>query len=136
MPACTAGCGQRWGSSMATGTTTPMQLDMGIFASPGKLLQVLCPLSLAHPATYLLDKHVPFVQTQPVPQLQQHLVDWLVRASFASVGSERHDDIYAEDVTLEQPGQLGGAHNCCREGKKNGGGKLRPSKQKAGILVL
>lgn len=103
---------------MGTGTTTPMQPDTGIFAAPGKLLQVPCTLSLACPATYLLDKHIPFVQIQPVPQLEQHLVDWLVRAICASVGSEWHDDIYVENVTLEQPRQLGGAHNCCREGEK------------------
>lgn len=137
-PACTAGCGQGWGNPTGTGTTTPVQLAAGVFAAPGKLLQVLWPLSLAHPTTYLLDERVPFVQTQPVPQLQQHFVDRLVQARFASVGSERHDDIYAEDVTLEHPGQLGGAYNCCKETKKKkkGGGKLSPSKQRAGTLFL
>lgn len=68
--------------------------------------------------THLLDKQVPLVQVQPVPQLQQHSVDWLVGTSSSLVGSEWCDDVYAEDLILEQPGQLGGANNCCRKGEK------------------
>lgn len=110
-----------------------MHLDTSISAALGKLLQVLCTPSLAQPTTYLLDEHIPFVQAQLVPQLLQHLVNRFVRASFALVRSEWHDDIYTEVLTLEQPGQLGRAHNCCKEGKKSEQGKLSPSKQKAGI---
>lgn len=106
------------GHPAGTGTTAPTQLGTGSFAAPGELSGAPRALSLAHPAVYLLDQHIPFVQAQPVPQLPQHLFDRLVRAGFASVGRERHGDIYTEDVTLEQPGQPGGAHNCCREGKK------------------
>lgn len=74
--------------------------------------------SRSHLATYLLDEHVPFKQTQPIPQLQQHFVDRLVRAVFPSVGSEWHEDMNTEDITLEKTGQPGGAHNCCRERRK------------------
>lgn len=85
---------------------------------------------LPNPTTYLLDQHVPFVQVQLVPQLQQHSVNGLLGASFPSIGSERHDDIDSEDVTVEQPGQPGGSHNGCREGKR----KMKIPKTEGSIL--
>lgn len=51
--------------------------------------------------TYLLDKYVPLVQVQPIPQFQQHSVDRLVGTSSSLVGSGWYDDVYAEDLVLE-----------------------------------
>lgn len=103
---------------MGTGITSLMQLDTSIFAAPGKPFQVLCPLSVACPATYLLEGDIAFVQAQLVLQLPQHSVHWPVGAVLPAEGSERCGDVYTEDVTMEQPGQCWGTHSCCREGNK------------------